>query len=107
MGRLAVFNANSVTVDLPAVEQDQDEEMWVAYGMQLPDRPSARASTFHHCTKLSLLANSTLTMFNAPTVSLSGAALLDQYQKYKDWYEQLPSNISSTYNAPPHVICLQ
>ena len=107
LGRLALFNANSITADVPPIVQEENEEPWQAYEMDLPDRPGHRSDVFHYCTALSMLINSTLTMFNAPTVPLSGAGLLDQYEKYQHWYQQLPEGISSTYNAPPHVISLQ
>ena len=45
-------------------------------------------------------------MFFAPSVPLSGASLLEEYQKYLDWRHDLPDILSFPSNAPPHVMCL-
>lgn len=107
LGRAPLFDQNSITVDLPGINPDDDNEPWEAYEMSIPNRPAARGTLFHECSKLSKIVNSTLRMFYSPRVPLSGALLLEEFGKYQTFHAQLPSNVSSTRNAPPHVISLQ
>jgi hypothetical protein len=46
-------------------------------------------------------------MFFAPTVAMSGALLLAEYEKYLEWYRDLKPKLADTRNAVPHVISLQ
>lgn len=108
LGRLPNLNGHGVTQELPQISEEEDREPWSAPEIEAPSqRPGARGSTFAHCTLLSKIINSTLLMFFAPILPLSGSLLVDEYEKYLDWYNALPPAISSTNNAPPHVICLQ
>lgn len=84
-----------------------DDAPWSAYELDIPDRPGVRATTFARCASLSKLINSTLVMFFAPVVPMSGALLLAEYEKYLDWYRSLPPKVANTKNAVPHVISLQ
>lgn len=84
-----------------------DETPWTAYELNIPDRPGMRASTFAQCAALSKVVNSTLVMFFAPVVAMSGALLLAEYEKYLEWYRGLQPKIANTKNATPHVISLQ
>lgn len=107
LGRLPNYNVNGVTVELPVVDSDEDEENWSAYGMEIPNRACARSSTFLYCATLSELINSTLLMFFAPTSSLSGSMLMAQYEKYREWWKHLPEILKITDQCPPHVLSLQ
>ena len=107
LGRLPVFNAHGVTMDLPAISDDYDQEPWHPYEAKGPDKPGARSSTFRSCAELSTVVNGTLQMFLAPTVPLSGSLLVEEYDKYTEWKRNLPSILSRTDDAPPHVLCLQ
>jgi hypothetical protein len=46
-------------------------------------------------------------MFFAPSQIIKGSLILDEYEKYLHWYRHLPPMISSTENAPAHVLSLQ
>lgn len=99
-----------MTVDLPVVDSREDEEAWKPYGTEGPDypfRPGVRSSTFHYTATLSEIINTTLLMFFAPTVSLSGTILVEHYEKYLRWKQSLPENLKNPDGAPPHVISLQ
>ena len=54
-----------------------------------------------------MIVNGTMQMFFAPTVPLSGSLLVDEYQKYLDWRENLSPLLSRTEDATPHILCLQ
>ena len=86
---------------------EEDDEPWIAYGTNLPARPGYRSTTFHEVASLSKIVNSTLLMFFAPSQSIKGSILLDEYEKYQTWFRRLPSSVASIENAPPHVLCLQ
>ena len=101
------MNANGVTVALPEVDNAEDDEPWEAYETSLPVRPGARSTTFLQAALLSKIVNSTLLMFFAPSVPLNGNLLLEEYDKYRNWYRSLPDVVRHTSTAPSHVICLQ
>jgi hypothetical protein len=63
--------------------------------------------TFRQCAALSKIVNSTLLTFYAPSQIIKGSLLLDEYAKYLHWYKKLPPTVSSTENAPAHVLSLQ
>ncbi|KAB8337010.1 hypothetical protein FH972_021314 [Carpinus fangiana] len=107
LGRLPNINSHGVTQDPPEIDEDEDKELWWApeFGT-LPHRPGAKSSTFSFCASLSKVVNGTLLMFFAPLVPLSGSLLVDEYDKYLDWYHTLPLNIRNAKDAPPHVLCL-
>lgn len=108
LGRQAKLNIHGVTTDLPHVEALDDDAPWEASEMEdIAHKPGARSSTFRQSSELSKIINSTLHLFFAPSVPLSGRLLLEEYDKYLIWYESLPSVVSGTDNAPPHVLCLQ
>jgi hypothetical protein len=107
LGRLPLLNINGITCEPPAPPDMTDDAPWHAYELNIPDRPGLRASAFKECAALSKLVNSTLVMFFAPTVSMSGALLLGEYEKYLEWYRNLPPKLANTENAVPHVISLQ
>ena len=107
LGRLPNLNVHAITVDLPEVNDEDDQLPWQPEKGLGPNRPGARSSTFRCCSDLSTIINGTLQMFFAPTVPLSGGLLVEEFQKYLDWKESLPSILSCTDDAPPHVLCLQ
>lgn len=107
LGRLPQIPTNAITVDLPPVIKEDDEEGWEAYGIKETRKPSAKSSTFVQVATLSKIVNSTLQMFFAPSQMLSGTLLLNEYSKYQRWYSDLPTIIQSIDDAPPHVLCLQ
>ncbi|OCK74707.1 hypothetical protein K432DRAFT_409640 [Lepidopterella palustris CBS 459.81] len=106
LGRLPQIPTNAITVDLPPISKEDDEEEWLAYDVPGGKRPGARSTTFNQVAALSKIVNSTLQMFFAPAQVLSGSILLDEYNKYLQWYRRLPQIVSSIDNAPPHVLCL-
>ncbi|OCL04980.1 hypothetical protein AOQ84DRAFT_299807 [Glonium stellatum] len=106
LGRLPQIPTNAITVDLPPINKEEDEEEWLAYDVPSGKRPGARSTTFNQVAALSKIVNSTLQMFFAPAQILSGSILLDEYNKYLQWYRRLPAIISSINDAPPHVLCL-
>jgi hypothetical protein len=99
--------ANAITVDLPPISEEDDKERWEAYDTPSPNKPGARSTTFNQVASLSLIVNSTLLMFFAPSKVLSGSLLLDEYNKYLTWHRKLPSIVAGIDDAPPHVLCLQ
>jgi hypothetical protein len=107
IGRLPQILTSAITVDLPPKSAEADEAPWAPDNMPGPKRPSARATTFYECASLSKIVNSTLLMFFAPSQIIKGSLLLDEYSKYLAWYRRLPDAVTSTDNAPPHVLCLQ
>ena len=107
LGRLPQIPTNAITVDLPPINKEEDEEEWLAYDVPSGKRPGARSTTFNQVAALSKIVNSTLQMFFAPAQILSGSILLDEYNKYLRWYRRLPIIVSSIDDAPPHVLCLQ
>lgn len=94
-------------MDLPKIEQDEDQEEWTSYESYPSQKPGATSTTFNQVASLSKIVNSTLLLFFAPTCTFSGYILLTEYQKYLDWRSKLPDLVASTENAPPHVLCLQ
>ncbi|RDI87158.1 hypothetical protein Vi05172_g2827 [Venturia inaequalis] len=107
LGRLPQIPVTAITVDLPQVIKDQDEESWVAHADGTRSkRPGARSTTFHEVAALSKIVNSTLLLFFAPSQTMKGSLLLDEYNKYRGWYQRLPSVIAQTQDASPHVLCL-
>lgn len=108
LGRLPQIPVTAITVDLPQVIKDQDEESWVAHADGTRSkRPGARSTTFHEVAALSKIVNSTLLLFFAPSQTMKGSLLLDEYNKYRGWYQRLPSAVAQTQDASPHVLCLQ
>jgi hypothetical protein len=107
LGRLPQLLTNAITVELPPVDEAADEEPWGPANSPAKRRPGARASTFRQCAALSKIVNSTLLMFFAPAQIIKGQLLLDEYQKYVNWYRRLPRKLASTENAPAHVLSLQ
>jgi hypothetical protein len=108
LGRLPQIPTSAITVELPYVSEEEDNQPWVSYGDGNHSRqPGARSTTFHEVASLSKIVNSTLLLFFAPSQVMKGSLLLDEYQKYTTWYHKLPRIVSSSDDAPPHVICLQ
>jgi hypothetical protein len=107
LGRLPQILTNAVTVELPLIDEEEDEEPWGPENSPAKRRPGARTTTFRQCAALSKIVNSTLLMFFAPSQIIKGHLLLDEYKKYLNWYRRLPRNISSTEDAPAHVLSLQ
>lgn len=107
LGRLPQILTSAITVDLPPIHSEEDEEEWTAHGIARPVRPSAKSSTFHEAAALSKIVNSTLQMFFAPTQIISGGLLLSEYEKYLSWYKRLPPIVADMESATPHVLCLQ
>ncbi|QDS72658.1 hypothetical protein FKW77_002666 [Venturia effusa] len=107
LGRLPQIPVTAITVDLPRVVEEEDDEPWVAHtdGTR-SKRPGARSTTFHEVAALSKIVNSTLMLFFAPSQTMKGSLLLDEYNKYRDWYQRLPANVAQWQDAPPHVLCL-
>lgn len=99
---------NAITIDLPPVNPVEDEDEWIAPGQVVNQpRKSARTTTFRQIISLSKIVNSTLQMFFAPSQTMSGSLLLEEYNKYIKWFAKLPATVASVENAPPHVISLQ
>src|SRR5579871_5826819 len=98
LGRLPQIPVNAITVDLPPIIREDDEEPWMAYGVNHESRFGARSTTFHEVASLSKIVNSTLLMFFAPSQTMKGSLLLNEYEKYQSWYKRLPSIIASTDN---------
>jgi hypothetical protein len=107
LGRLPQLLTNAITVELPPINEAEDEEPWGPENSPAQRRPGARASTFRQCAALSKIVNSTLLMFFAPSQIIRGSLLLDEYHKYLNWYHRLPRKLASTENAPAHVLSLQ
>jgi len=107
LGRLPQIPTNAITVDLPPVDREDDDEEWEAYSITRPVKPSAKSTTFHESSALSKIVNSTLQMFFAPTQIMSGSLLLNEYDKYITWYQRLPPVVARIDDATPHVLCLQ
>ncbi|KAF2810451.1 uncharacterized protein BDZ99DRAFT_312358 [Mytilinidion resinicola] len=106
LGRLPQISTNAITVELPPIDDEVDQEPWLAYDMPSGKRPGARSTTFNQVAALSKIVNSTLQMFFAPAQILSGTTLLDEYQKYLQWFSRLQDLVSSIDDAPPHILCL-
>jgi hypothetical protein len=107
LGRLPQVFTNAITVDLPPLDDKKDAEPWGPEGSPSRKRPGARAITFRECASFSIIVNSTLLMFFAPSQVISGRLLLDEHKKYQDWYKRLPDMLASTDDTPAHVLCLQ
>lgn len=107
LGRLPQLLTNAITVELPPINEAEDAEPWGPDNSPAKRRPGARASTFRQCAALSKIVNSTLLMFFAPSQIIKGRLLLDEYHKYLNWHSRLPRTLSSTDNAPAHVLSLQ
>ena len=107
LGRIPCVTLRGVTVELPEIDPQEDEEPWEPYEVVGPHMPGARATTFHQTALLSRIINGTLIMFFAPSAKLTGDSLLEQYHKYLNWKQKLPSNVSSLERAPSHVLNLQ
>jgi hypothetical protein len=107
LGRLPQLLTNAVTVELPPTDPEGDKTSWGPPGHSARRRPGARAMTFRQCASLSKTVNSTLLMFFAPSQIIKGKLLLDEYNKYQVWYNRLPDSLSTTENAPAHILCLQ
>jgi len=108
LGRLPQIPTTAITVDLPRVVKEEDDEPWTPHADgSRSRRPGARSTTFYEVASLSKIVNSTLLLFFAPSQTMKGSLLLDEYNKYLAWYRRLPSIVASTQDAPPHVLCLQ
>lgn len=107
LGRLPQVPVNAVTVDLPPIIKEDDDEPWIAYGVNHETRPGCRSTTFREVASLSKIVNSTLMLFFAPSQTIKGSLLLSEYEKYLAWYARLPALVKNIENAPPHVLCLQ
>ncbi len=107
LGRMPNLNLHGVTVGLPKVDPEEDALPWTGDEMNLPPRRGARSTTFNRCAALSRIVHSTLTMFFAPVVPLSGSLLLEEFEKYLEWRRTLPPIVATIKDAPPHVLCLQ
>ena len=107
LGRLPQIPTNAITVELPPIIEEEDEEIWEAYGIQSARRSGAKSSTFNYVATLAKIVNSTLHMFFAPAQQLSGTLLLNEYDKYLNWYKKLPPALIGFESAPPHILCLQ
>ncbi|KAF2499221.1 hypothetical protein BU16DRAFT_263766 [Lophium mytilinum] len=106
LGRLPQIPINAITIELPPIDDEVDQETWLAYDISSRKRVGARSTTFNQVAALSKIVNSTLHMFFAPAQILSGTTLLDEYNKYLQWFSRLPDLVSSIDDAPPHILCL-
>ena len=106
LGRLPQIPTNAITVGLPPIVKEDDDEEWIAYGIAQARKPSARSSTFNRIASLSKIVNSTLLMFFAPSQTLSGSLLLSEYAKYQNWFENLPENLRISEDSPSHTLSL-
>lgn len=107
LGRIPLIPNNAITVDIPPVDPAKDEAEWIAHGQVNQPRKSLGSTTFRQVISLSKIVNSTLQMFFAPSRTISGSLLLEEYNKYIQWFAKLPATVQSVENAPPHVISLQ
>lgn len=106
LGRLPQIPVNSVTTTIPEVDAAIDSKPWIAYydGSD-PIVPGACSSTFREVVSLCTIVNSTLSLFFSPARGLSGALLIDEYNRFLRWKENLPRIVSATHEAPPHILC--
>ena len=107
LGRLPQLQTNAITVEMPSIDSQEDVTPWRPYGSSSPHPPSAKSTVFYEVAALSKIVNSTLQIFFAPTKVMSANLVLDEYQKYTDWYRRLPVLVRETEGASPHVLCLQ
>ena len=108
MGRIPQIPVTAITIDLPIISKEDDEAPWDAFGDGGHSKtPGGRSTTFHEVASLSKILNSTLYLFFAPTQTLKGSLLLDEYNKYKTWYAGLPQIVQLSDDAAPHVFTLQ
>lgn len=107
LGRLPQIPTTAITVDLPPISDEDDTAEWIAYDVDKPRRPAASSTCFNRVASLSKIVNSTSMMFFAPSQTMSGSLLLTEYQKYLDWYENLPDIVKGLDGATPHVLCMQ
>ncbi|KAH7025325.1 fungal-specific transcription factor domain-containing protein [Macrophomina phaseolina] len=56
--------------------------------------------------RLPLIPVNAITMFFAPSRTITGSLLLEEYNKYTQWSAKLPAAVTSVEKAPPHVISL-
>ncbi|KAF2435240.1 hypothetical protein EJ08DRAFT_581095 [Tothia fuscella] len=107
LGRLPQIPTTAITVELPRISPEEDDMPWGPHGdKEEPLQPGARSTTFHEVAALSKIVNSTLLLFFAPQEVMRGSLLLEEFEKYKMWYARLPTIVSTTKDAPPHVISL-
>ncbi|EKG14941.1 Transcription factor fungi [Macrophomina phaseolina MS6] len=106
LGRLPLIPTNAITVEIPPVDPVKDEDEWIAHGQLNQPRKCTGTTTFRQLISLSKIVNSTLQMFFAPSKTISGSLLLEEYNKYIQWFAKLPAAVASVENAPPHVISL-
>jgi hypothetical protein len=108
LGRIPQIPVTAVTIDLPAIDPEDDEVAWDSYGDgPHHKKPGGRSTAFHEVASLSKILNSTLYLFFAPSQALKGSLLLNEYNKYKAWYARLPNIVQLTDDAAPHVLTLQ
>lgn len=108
LGRLPQIPVTAITVDLPRVVKEEDDEPWFAHADGTHStRPGARSTAFHEVAALSKIVNSTLLLFFAPSQTMKGSLLLDEFNKYHSWYLRLPAIVAQTQDASPHILCLQ
>jgi len=107
LGRVPQIPVSAVTIDLPHIVQEDDEAAWESYGDGSHfTQPGGRSTTFHEVASLSKILNSTLYLFFAPSQTLKGSLLLNEYEKYKTWHAKLPDIVQLSDNAAPHVLTL-
>ncbi|KAI9695939.1 MAG: hypothetical protein M1820_008351 [Bogoriella megaspora] len=106
IARLPNIPVNAVTVGMPEIDEGADAYPWYPFGIEGPGKPGARSSTFNHLAALSKIINSTLSLFFAPTQKMTAAQIVQEHQKYINWFDALPPIISQIHDAPPHVLCL-
>lgn len=108
LGRIPQIPVTAITIDLPTISKEDDEAAWESFGDESHSKaPGGRSTTFHEVASLSKILNSTLSLFFAPSQALKGSLLLDEYNKYKSWYANLPQVVQLSDDAPPHVFTLQ
>lgn len=105
LGRLPFIPTNSISVDNPVTDRTDDSN-WEPYGTDGKVLPGLFSSTLRAAVSLSKIVNSTQYILYAPSSPMSGKLLIDQYSRYRKWFEELPHRSRTLGNAPPHALSL-
>lgn len=115
IGRISQLPRAAITLKKPLPDSTSgNDEYWRPFpdnpnlNLDRSNAPHLSQNHLYHLSLLSELVNDTVFMFYAPKDRFTSRKLLDQYSKYRSWYQNLPDCLRLNGAVPvAHVFDLQ
>lgn len=108
MGRISQLPRAAITLDKPILEESTNIVESFSGSLSVPPVVTSR-QFLQEFASLSELVNDNNYMFFAPKERLTSSRLLECYNKYRIWYQRLPSAlvVENKSKPEPHILVLQ